>query len=199
MAVFPAGEVSYIHLRQLEVADSSWDPAVARLVRLSGAQALPVFFEGSNSVPFHAMSRLRPSLRTAWLLSEFLGQAGKKVEVRIGSPISASAVGHASSEQEAANYLRWRTYLLAQRGESRPKVTPALPSVFARRKSAALAQAVPLARSSPRTRKIPLRAVFGTDSRVCCVLSRSLLDPALHAGARTLAGGYFPRGGRGHG
>jgi putative hemolysin len=153
LAVFPAGEVSYIHLRQLEVADSTWDPAVARLVRLSGAQALPVFFDGSNSVPFHAMSRLRPSLRTAWLLSEFLGQAGKRVEVRIGSPISASAIGHASSEQEAANYLRWRTYLLAQRGESPPKATPTLQSVFARRKSAALAEAVPLRDLLPELEK----------------------------------------------
>jgi putative hemolysin len=155
LAVFPAGQVSYIHLRQLEVADSAWDPAVARLVRLSGAQALPVFFEGSNSVPFHAMGRLRPSLRTAWLLSEFLGQAGKKVEVRIGTPISASAIGHAASEQEAANYLRWRTYLLAQRGERRPKVTPALHSVFARRTSAALAQAVPLRDLLPELEKFP--------------------------------------------
>jgi putative hemolysin len=154
LAVFPAGEVSYIHLRQMEVADSAWNPAVARLIRLSGAQALPVFFEGSNSVPFHAMSRLRPSLRTAWLLSEFLGQAGKKVEVRIGSPISASAIGHASSEPEAANYLRWRSYLLAQRSESRPKVMPALPSVFARRKSAALAQPVPLRDLLPELEKL---------------------------------------------
>jgi putative hemolysin len=153
LAVFPAGDVSHVHLRQMEIADSTWDPAVASLIRLTGAQALPVFFEGCNSAPFHAMSRLRPSLRTAWLLNEFLGQAGKKVEVRIGSTISASAVRHASTEQEAANYLRWRTYLLAQRGQTRLKVTPALPSVFARRKSAAIAPAVPLGDLLPEFEK----------------------------------------------
>jgi putative hemolysin len=132
LAMFPAGEVSHINLRQMEIADPEWNPAAARLIRITGADTLPVFFSGRNSVPFQAMGLLHPSLRTVWLLNEFLHQAGKRVEVRVGSVISAAALRQASSSREAASYLRWRTYLLAQRGRPGRQIAPALRSVFPR-------------------------------------------------------------------
>src|ERR1700690_860305 len=112
LAMFPPGEVSHVHVRQMEIADSHWSPTVSRLIQITGAQALPVFFRGRNSVPFQAMGLLHPRLRTAWLLNEFLSQTDKKVEVRIGRIISPEIVGRAGSGPEAATYLRWRTYLL---------------------------------------------------------------------------------------
>ena len=132
LAVFPAGEVSHIHLRQMEIVDPEWNLAAARIIRLTGAEALPVFFEGRNSVTFQAMGHLHPGLRSTWLLNEFLGQKGKKVEVRIGSAVPAEVVRHAGTAQEATNYLRWRAYLLAQRGGHRFKVPPMLQSVLPR-------------------------------------------------------------------
>ena len=143
LAVFPAGEVSHLHLRQMEIVDPEWNHAAARLIHLTGAQALPVFFEGRNSMSFQTMGRLHPGLRTTWLLNEFLGQKGKRVEVRVGSAIPAASVRHAGTDEEATSYLRWRTYLLAQRGQPKVKIPPMLHSVLPQRKSVAVAQGAP--------------------------------------------------------
>jgi putative hemolysin len=142
LAIFPSGEVSHIHLRQLEITDPDWSPVAAHLLRVTSAQAVPVFFRGHNSAPFQAMGLLHPSLRTAWLLNEFLGQAGKTVEVRVGSVISSDLLRNLGSDREATRYLRWRTYLLAQRGRSRHFVPPALRSVLPRPATEAVAPSV---------------------------------------------------------
>lgn len=116
LVMFPAGEVSYLRFPQFEVADANWHPAAARLVQLTGAAALPVFLPGHNSTGLQMLSRIHPSLRTAWLLTEFLQQRNRTVEVRIGTPVAAKNIGKLGAEREATDYMRWRTYLLAQRG-----------------------------------------------------------------------------------
>lgn len=115
LIVFPAGEVSHFRLPHMEIADPEWHPAVAGLARRAGAATLPVFFPGRNSAAFQALGLVHPRLRTAWLVNEFLQQTGRKVEVRIGSPIPAEAL--LPSDREATRYLRWRTYLLAGRSQ----------------------------------------------------------------------------------
>ena len=143
LAMFPAGEVSHFQLREMEVADSQWNTTVARLISMTDVPALPMFFRGRNSVPFQTMGLVHPQLRTAWLFNEFLQQKGWKVEVRTGSLISADSIRKARSPQEAARYLRWRTYLLAQRGTSHWQVPPALKSVLPSRRQEAIAETVP--------------------------------------------------------
>jgi putative hemolysin len=119
LAVFPAGEVSHWQFPQAEIADPAWNDTAARLIRRTGAAALPVYFCGRNSVGFHLFGMIHPRLRTAFLLQEFLQQEGRTVEVRVGSEIPGDSVGGIANDQEAIEYLRWRTYLLARR--SRPE------------------------------------------------------------------------------
>jgi putative hemolysin len=133
LAMFPSGEVSHIDLRQMGILDPEWNPTVGALVRLTGADALPIFFRGHNSVPFQAMGMLHPALRSAWLLSEFLGQEGKQVELRVGSPISASSLQARWDDREMSSYLRWRTYLLGHRTRQKHGIRIALPPVLPRR------------------------------------------------------------------
>jgi putative hemolysin len=54
LAVFPAGEVSQWNVREAQVTDPVWNTLAARLVRASGASALPVYFCGHNKrdIPF---------------------------------------------------------------------------------------------------------------------------------------------------
>ena len=63
-----------------------------RLIRKTGASALPVYFCGHNSVGFQLLGMIHPQLRTAFLLQEFLQQEGKTVEVRVGSRIPTEAI-----------------------------------------------------------------------------------------------------------
>jgi len=132
LAVFPAGEVSQWNVRQGQVTDPAWSNVAARLVRKTGATALPVYFCGHNSVTFQLLGLLNPRLRTLLLLQEFLQQRGSRVKVRVGAPVPGELIAHIPSDEEATEYLRLRTYLLAHRGKktrlSLPrKVRSALP------------------------------------------------------------------------
>jgi putative hemolysin len=133
LAMFPAGEVSHWQLPHAQVSDPAWNETAVRLIRRTGASALPVFFCGRNSVGFQLLGMIHPRLRTAFLLQEFLQQEGKTVEVRVGSeiphdsiaslPFGREEAGREAAGQEdsqdndrtATEYLRSRTYLLGQR------------------------------------------------------------------------------------
>jgi putative hemolysin len=119
LAIFPAGEVSQWRFSQAEIADPTWNDTAVRLIRRTGAAALPVYFCGRNSMGFHLFGMIHPRLRTAFLLQEFLHQKGQTVEVRVGSEIPGDSIGSIADDREAIEYLRWRTYLLARR--SRPE------------------------------------------------------------------------------
>jgi putative hemolysin len=79
---------------------------------------LPVLFSGTNSLPFHLMGLIHPILRTVRLPREFLNKRGKQVDVHIGNLIPAEKISSISDPRQAADYLRWRTYLLGSRQDS---------------------------------------------------------------------------------
>ena len=131
LAVFPAGEVSQLKVTQAQVTDPEWNHLAARLVRKTGASALPVYFCGRNSVTFQLLGMIHPRLRTLLLMQEFLQQRGKKVQLRVGSPIPSELITNLDNDDEATEYLRLRTYLLSYRGKKKislpTKVRAALP------------------------------------------------------------------------
>ena len=119
LAVFPAGEVSQINVREAQVTDPEWSTIPARLMRKTGAAALPVFFGGRNSVAFQLLGLIHPRLRTLFLLQEFFQQSEKTVPVRIGKLIPSEFISSLENDDEATEYLRLRTYLLSYRGKRR--------------------------------------------------------------------------------
>ncbi len=115
LAMFPAGEAPHWQMPVAQIADPGWNNTAARLIRRTGALALPVYFCGHNNFGFQVLGMIHPKLRSAFLLQEFLQQAGKAVEVRVGSTLSADAFLSMNDDREATEYLRWRTHLLARR------------------------------------------------------------------------------------
>ncbi len=115
LAIFPAGEVSHVQMPVPQIADPEWNNTAARLIRRTGASALPVYFCGHNGVGFQLLGLIHPRLRTAFLLQQLLEQEGKTIEVRIGSEIPHDSIVEIDSDRDAIEYLRWRTYLLARR------------------------------------------------------------------------------------
>lgn len=117
LGVFPAGEVSHLQLHQGQISDPAWNETAARLIQQTDATALPLYFCGRNSVSFHLFGMIHPKLRTAFLLQEFLHQKGRTIDVRVGSEIASDFIAGIADHREATEYLRWRTYLLAQRSQ----------------------------------------------------------------------------------
>jgi putative hemolysin len=115
LAIFPAEGASHFPMPVSPIAEPEWNHTASRLIRGSGASALPLYFCGHHGMGLHLFGRIHPRLRTAFLLQQFLQQEGKTIEIRIGSEISHDSIVQIESDLEATEYLRWRTYLLARR------------------------------------------------------------------------------------
>jgi putative hemolysin len=112
LVVFPAGEVAHFDWRTGTLADPAWNPAAARIAQNAGAAAVPIFFEGANSVGFQLAGVLHPGLRTANLPRELLNKRGRRIRMRIGRPVAPETLQSFAGAREAIEYLRCRTYLL---------------------------------------------------------------------------------------
>lgn len=119
LIVFPAGEVSSLKLRKGMVSDPQWSPMIGRIIRKTGADVLPVFFDGRNSSLFQTLGLIHPKLRTVLLPHENLKHAAKPVRVAFGSVVGSDTLAEFESDGEAIDYLRFRTYLM--RKDDKPK------------------------------------------------------------------------------
>jgi len=126
LVIFPAGEVSSWNFKHGEIEDPEWSGTVARLIRIAKSPAISLFFKGANSVPFHLLGMVHPRLRTARLPHELLNKRGKSIEIRVSSLIPFETIQGFADEANVIKYLRWRTYLLGNRGENREKLMPKL-------------------------------------------------------------------------
>jgi putative hemolysin len=115
LAAFPAGSVSHLDLRRRKVVDPEWHHAIARIVQKSGANVLPVFFQGSNGVLFQLAGMMHAKLRTALLPHELLNKGNKTIRVRIGNVIPFKRLDRIESDEKVISYLRVRTYALKYR------------------------------------------------------------------------------------
>lgn len=115
LVVFPAGDVSGFRLSgsgNAGIVDPAWDERAARLIRLTRADTVPVFFAGRNSVLFQLAGLAHRNLKTLLLPRELLNKQNTKVHVRIGKPVLASKIADIPSDRNVMEYLRTRTYLL---------------------------------------------------------------------------------------
>jgi putative hemolysin len=119
LAVFPAGEVAHVNMNQFAITDPAWHDAVAAIIRKTSAAAVPVFFAGNNGPIFQLLGMVHPMLRTVMLPSELLNKRNHVFQVRIGHPLPHRRLSAFSNDHEMTSYLRWRTYLLGHRKESR--------------------------------------------------------------------------------
>lgn len=115
LVTFPSGEVAALKLPTLEIAEPQWNERIARLIRLAGAGAVPVFFHGANSPAFHLAGLIDPRLRTAMLAQELVNKRGRTIRVAIGGPVRPATVASFTTDREAVDYLRQRTYVLQSR------------------------------------------------------------------------------------
>jgi putative hemolysin len=128
LVVFPAGEVSHYQWRERAVTDSEWNTAVARMVETASRKGVavsvvPIHISGANSLMFQTLGLMHPRFRTALLPRELLNKMNRLVELRIGSPIESGKLLEIPTAEERTAYLRWRTYVLANRSEYKPRTS----------------------------------------------------------------------------
>lgn len=179
LAVFPAGEVSQINVRQAQVTDPAWSTVAARLVRKTGAAALPVYFSGRNSMTFHLLGLIHPRLRTLFLLQEFLQQREKRVRVRIGKPIPSELITNLDDDEEAIEYLRLRTYLLSYRGKKPISLPSKVRSKLPRKAQETIVAAVPARFVRADIEALPANSLLTENAEFAVYATRSHEMPHL--------------------
>ena len=112
LGIFPAGEVSTLKDDQL-IVDKQWEPAAMKLIQKAQVPVLPIYFHAKNSPFFYRLSKISETLRTAKLPSELLSQKNRVIKIRIGKAISIKDQGEYTDLQEYTNFLRKKTYMLA--------------------------------------------------------------------------------------
>ncbi|MDR2850370.1 MAG: lysophospholipid acyltransferase family protein [Verrucomicrobiota bacterium] len=122
LIVFPSGEVSSFDRRTLRVRDPAWSASIAALARKTDATVVPMFFPGHNGVLFNLVGLLHPRLRTLLLPRQIVNKKGRTLTVRIGTPLTPKALAPFSQDDvQLIKYLRFRSYLLAERETHRTR------------------------------------------------------------------------------
>ena len=121
LLVFPAGDVSRLHPLEGRVRDGKWEATIARIIRSTQADVVPVFFEGRNSVMFHGVGLLHPRLRSLLLARELWNKRDSRIGMHIGKPIPPRKLSSLCGHDEVARYLRLHTCLLGSEETAKGK------------------------------------------------------------------------------
>lgn len=124
LAVFPAGEVASLKIKDRKVEDPAWSPTVAGIIKRTKASVTPVFFYGRNSALFQAMGMVHPRLRTVLLPRENLKKKVAPVEFAVGNTIACERLSGFGNNRDLIEYLRFRTYVLRSRFKKNKAAIP---------------------------------------------------------------------------
>lgn len=177
LVVFPAGAVSHF--------DPEWNPAVARLVSICSrlgvsVPVVPAYVEGRHSLLFQAAGLVHPRLLTALLARELFNKQRRSVELRLGTAVESGKLPANEGDGARTAYLRWRTYLLAERQAFKPRTAKPHQREPGRKQAAELMPAVDPALLDSEIALLPatarlvesavMAALVATATQIPCVL-----------------------------
>lgn len=121
LGMFPAGEVSTYRDGKL-VVDKPWEEGAIKVIRKAQVPVVPIYFHAKNSRLFYFLSKINDTFRTAKLPSELLTQKNRVIKVRIGKPISVAEQNEYETIDAYSEFLRRKTYMLANAFEKGNKL-----------------------------------------------------------------------------
>jgi putative hemolysin len=113
IVVFPAGGVATAERPFGKAEELPWKSFTARLIQLTQAAVLPIYFEGQNSALFHLVSRYSLSLRLALLVSEFRYCVGAAIKTHVGDVVPFAALEGRADRNLLTAELYARVHCLA--------------------------------------------------------------------------------------
>lgn len=115
IVIFPAGGIATtVHGPFGRAVDLEWKLFVAKLIQMTKATVIPIYFHGQNSRIFQLASHMSLTLRLALIIHEVNRKAGDTIRVSIGDPILYQALASIRKRKELLNYLRESIYALSQ-------------------------------------------------------------------------------------
>jgi len=129
LGIFPAGEVSTYKDGKL-VIDRPWEEAAMKLIQKAEVPVVPIYFHAKNSKLFYKLSKISDTFRTAKLPSELLTQKRRAIKVRIGRPLSVADQKEYKTLPEFSEFLRKKTYMLANSFDQKGNVLSTISSTL---------------------------------------------------------------------
>jgi len=124
LIIFPGGTVSTTpHLLARRAKDPEWKTFTARMIVQGKAPVVPVFFAGQNSRLFQIASHVSMTLRLSLLFKEVHDRIGSGLTLRIGKRIPYEDLKAISDRKKLMEFLRERTYALADTVPKKSKRT----------------------------------------------------------------------------
>ncbi len=116
--IFPAGLVS--RKQEGVIRDLQWKKSFISKAKKYRLDVLPCHIEGRNSGFFYNLANLRnkigikANIEMFWLVDEMYKQRGKKVEIRVGKPLSPDTFTSEKTEVQWAEYIKGLVYKLGE-------------------------------------------------------------------------------------
>ena len=121
--IFPSGTVSTtlkFYQKKSKAFDCEWKKFTSRLIKQTDPNIIPINFPGTNSLAFQIFSHISLVLRSSLLFFEIKRRINSDVEVFVGESFKYSELEDDLSNDELADLLRTKTYLLDQSYSSPP-------------------------------------------------------------------------------
>jgi putative hemolysin len=114
LIIFPGGTVSTTpHVLARTAKDPEWKTFTARMIVQGKAPVVPIYFAGQNSRLFQIASHVSMTLRLSLLFKEVHDRIGTDMVLRIGKRIPYEELKAISDRKQLMEFLRDRTYALA--------------------------------------------------------------------------------------
>lgn len=109
MILFPSGDVANFNFSKMKIIEAPWLSSIARLIKGTKANVLPIYFEGRNSILFYLLKNIHLKLGTFRLLNEFFNKAGTVIELHVGEVIRYNELEKVAAQQNLTDFLREKT------------------------------------------------------------------------------------------
>lgn len=114
VVIFPAGGISTTTKGPFgKATDLEWKLFAAKMIHMTQATVVPVYFPGQNGFIFQCASQFSPTLRLSLLIHEVKKKIGHRVQFVIGDPIPYQELAPIKAKKQLLHHLREVTYRLA--------------------------------------------------------------------------------------
>lgn len=111
--IFPGGGIATTRGPFGKAIDLEWKLFVTKLIQMSRATILPLYFHGQNSRLFQVVSQFSMTLRLALIIHEVNNKIGDTIRVTIGNPILYEEIATIKRRKDLLDYLRNTIYGLS--------------------------------------------------------------------------------------
>lgn len=92
IAIFPSGVVASSDSMFGPAVEREWNLFTAKMIRLSGARVVPLYFPGTNSRWYQIANQISPTLRQSLLIHEIVNACGRPQGPIVGEPFDEAEV-----------------------------------------------------------------------------------------------------------